>query len=114
MSDNSDHDKTDNGGNQSQGYFEDGNEEGEVVQLGLNGKPISSSPSGSNVFMSTRPKIRLDGSMPIDHQLVKRFVSQIRNDDFSQEIERLIDPISWKQIIRICKGRCQNVNPSTR
>jgi hypothetical protein len=54
--------------------------------------------------MSSRPKIR-----PLD-QLVKRFVSQIRNDDFSQEIKRLIDPISWKQIIRICKGRCQDVN----
>jgi hypothetical protein len=81
------------------GYFEDGFEEGEVIQLGLNGKPISSSSSGSNVFVSSRPKIRLDGPMPIDHQLVKRFVSQVRNDNFSQEIERLIDPFSWKQII---------------
>jgi hypothetical protein len=49
-------------------------------------------------------------SIPIDHQLVKRFVSQVRNEDFSIEIEKLIDPISWKQIFRICKGRNRDEN----
>jgi hypothetical protein len=88
MSDTSDHDKTHSGEDQDQDYPEYESEEGEVSQqIGLNGKPITSCPSGSNIYMSSRPKIRLDMSIPIDHQLVKRFVSQIRNEDFTIEIE---------------------------
>jgi hypothetical protein len=111
MSDTSDHDKTHIGDDPDQNYTEYETEDGEVSQqIGLNGKPITSSPSGSNIYMSSRPKIRLDMSIPIDHQLIKRFVSQIRNEDFSIEIEKLIDLISWKQILRICKGRNRDIN----
>jgi hypothetical protein len=52
-------------------------EEGEVVQLGLNGKPVDDQSYSSKVYVSNKSRTRLDGSIPIDYHLVNRFVSQI-------------------------------------
>jgi hypothetical protein len=87
-------------------------EEGEVnpIQLGFNGKPLVSTEVESSIFMSTGKKFRLDGASPIDHSLIKRFISQVKNEDFKSPIEKLIDPVSWKQILRVAKGRNQDIN----
>jgi hypothetical protein len=87
-------------------------EEGEVppIQLGFNGKPLTSTEVESSIFMSKNKKIRLDSASPIDHSLIKRFTSQVKNEDFKSPIEKLIDPVCWRQILRIAKGRNQDVN----
>jgi transposase InsO family protein len=86
-------------------------EDGEVtIQYGLNGKPIDYKSPSSKVFVNLKPPIRLDGSMQIDHQLVTKFVAQIKNDDSEIQIEKLVDKVSWRSILRIARGRCQDTN----
>jgi hypothetical protein len=62
------------------------------------------------VFVSNSVKIRLDGNNPLNHDLVKRFVTQVKNNDFKTPIEDLIDSLSWMQILIIAKGMNQNTN----
>jgi hypothetical protein len=84
------------------------------IQLGLNGQPLESTEKESSIFMSNQKKIRIDSAYPINTELIKRFVSQIRNEDFKTSIEKLIDDASWRQILRIAKGRCQDRNSVTQ
>jgi hypothetical protein len=93
-----------------------GGEDGEIVQLGLNGKPLDDQSYSSKVYVSINtPRTRLDGSVPIDYHLVNRFVSQIKNEPGNDlVIEKLIDSVSWKQILRIAKGLNQDINSVTQ
>jgi hypothetical protein len=75
----------------------DGNppgENGDIVQLGLNGKLLDYQSPNGKVFVNLKPRIRLDGSIPIDHQLIIRFVAQIKNEDHDLVIEKLVDSVS--------------------
>jgi hypothetical protein len=83
------------------------------IQFGLSGQPLESSEKESNIFMSNQKKIRIDSAYPITHELIKKFVSQVRNEDFKSPIEKLIDHASWRQILRTAKGRCQDINSAT-
>jgi hypothetical protein len=86
-------------------------EDGEVVQLGLNGKPLDDQSYTSKVYVSNKPRIRLDGSKSIDYHLINKFVSQIKNEPGDDlVIEKLIDSVSWKSILRIAKGLNQDKN----
>jgi hypothetical protein len=62
------------------------------------------------VFVSNTVKIRLDGSQLLSHDLIKKFVAQVKNNDFKVPIEKLIDSLSWMQILIIAKGMNQNSN----
>jgi hypothetical protein len=86
----------------------------EPIQLGLSGHPLGPTEKESNIFMSNQKKIRLDSAFPLNHDLIKRFVSQVRNEDFKSPIEKLIDNACWRQILRTAKGRCQDVNSVTQ
>jgi hypothetical protein len=92
-----------------------GGEDGELIQLGLNGKPLDDQSYSSKVYVSNKPRTRLDGSIPIDYHLINRFVSQIKNEPGNDlVIEKLIDSVSWKQILRIAKGLNQDINSVTQ
>jgi hypothetical protein len=111
----------DNNYNENNDYNNDNNvdcnpqqELGEV-QLGLNGKPLDYQSPNSKVFLNLKPRVRLDGSIPIDHPLITRFVAQIKNEEgHDLVIEKLIDIVSWKQILRIAKGLNQDTNSLTQ
>jgi hypothetical protein len=97
-------------------YQDNEMEEGETtpIQHGFNGKQLSSTEGESSVFMSTTKKIRLDSASPIDHSLIKKFIFQVKNEDFKSPIEKLIDGVCWRQILRLAKGRNQDVNSITQ
>jgi hypothetical protein len=78
------------------------------VQLGFNGLPLEENQAEHSVFVSNTAKIRLDGSQPLNHDLVRNFVAQVKNNDFKVLIEKLINNLSWMQILIIAKGMNQN------
>jgi hypothetical protein len=80
------------------------------VQLGFNGLPLEENQAKHSVFVSNSVKVRLDGTQPPNHDLVKKFVSQVKNNDFKVPIEKLIDGLSWLQIMIIARGMSHNSN----
>jgi hypothetical protein len=48
----------------------------------------------------------LEDTQTITHDLVKRFVAQIRRGDFKGTIESLVDDLVWDKIILIAQSKC--------
>jgi hypothetical protein len=48
--------------------------------------------------VSNVPKVRLEDSQPINHELIKKFVAQIRRGDFKGTIEELVDKLVWDKV----------------
>jgi hypothetical protein len=80
-------------------------------QRGFNGQLTIGNVENS-VYVSNTPKIRLEDNQPITHDLIKRFVAQIRRGDFKGTIESLIDKLVWEQILLIAQSKCfEHDNP---
>jgi transposase InsO family protein len=79
-------------------------EDGEIVQYGLNGKPVTKSDKGQAFFISNQKKERLEAGSIIDSDKITRFVQQIRREDFEDHIENLVDDTVWEQTLIIYRS----------
>jgi hypothetical protein len=50
--------------------------------------------------------------MRLNYQLIRDFVSQILNKDFTSPIEALVDNSLWLQTFMLAKARCPDSNPA--
>lgn len=83
---------------------------GGKVQLGFSGLPKLESHIEHSVFVSNQTKFRLDGASTLNHEGMRKFVAQVKNNNFKVDIEDLIDDLSWLQILIIAKGMNQDSN----
>jgi hypothetical protein len=77
-----------------------------LIQNGIDGNPVSSKEAVTSVFVSNQPKIRLDSTKTLTHELIQKFTAQVLNKDFTSPIESLIDKNSWELIFMLAKARC--------
>jgi hypothetical protein len=68
------------------------------ARLGLNGKPKLTT-SDTRMFLTNSKAIRLEKGTPMNHEVVKKFRSQMKRHDFEQKLEDLIDPTIMKLMI---------------
>jgi hypothetical protein len=66
-------------------------------QRGFNGQ-LTGGNLENSVYVSNTPKVRLEDSQIITHELIKKFVAQIRRGDFKGTIESLVDSLVWDKI----------------